>query len=133
MMKFITAAAAALLMAGHAEAECVAPAAAAGEDAGEDAGVLCGVTCAVAAERYGCEATFAGGVEGGVCDASLPYDDDMKVKDRCPTECGENSDYIESTYASLDCSGDVQDDKTICVGQTLLGRLPVKRPQRFPS
>ena len=56
----------------------------------EDAGVLCGVTCAVAAEQFGCEATFAGGVAAGACDASLPYDNDMKVKDRCPTECNES-------------------------------------------
>jgi hypothetical protein len=42
-------------------------------------------------------------------------------------------DIIESNYASLDCSGDVTSTRTIGVGQTLLGRLPVKRPQRFPS
>ena len=60
----------------------------AGEDAGEDAGVLCGITCAVAVESFTCEATFAQGVASGVCDASLSYDNDMTVKDRCPTACG---------------------------------------------
>ena len=42
-------------------------------------------------------------------------------------------DIIESAFASLDCSGDAYRIRTIGVGQTLLGRLPVKRPQRFPS
>jgi hypothetical protein len=44
------------------------------QEGDEDAGVLCGVTCAVAAEQFGCEATFAGGVAAGACDASVPYD-----------------------------------------------------------